>query len=424
MFLGEATVADFERDGCGWRLDRRWVASVLTCLVLLSGLTARVGAEMPPGDSIPLPDNPLEGRILFESRECNRCHGLASDRTGIGPDLGARHFEGTFLELGAALWNHVPGMSVTFEVTGLAWPQLTSEEAVELIAFLYFIDYLGRPGVAEDGAAVFDSQGCSSCHSIGGGEAHVGPDLAELESFASPLYVAQQIWNHGPSMIEGMRRLGIPPPSFEEGDLADLSAFVRQKSGPGPRERALLAPGSPNRGAEIFQAKGCSDCHGADGSGGTGGPDLTRADLRRPAEAIASTMWNHSLGMRATMQQRGIGWPEFHDSELADLVAFLYFLPFGDPPGDPDRGEEVFRDRSCSGCHGGDATGAAEAATSGPELTGSGDPDSSASMVAAMWNHAPIMKKAILREGRSWPELSGQDLRDLRAYLLRRTTTP
>ena len=413
MFDGKATEA---------ALDLRWVAICLAWLVLVPGLLLGAGTEPSAASSIPLPDNPLEGRVLFESNGCHQCHGLASDSTGIGPDLGARHFEGTFLELGAALWNHVPGMSVTFEVTGLAWPQLTSEEALELIAFLYFIDYLGRPGVAEDGEVVFAEQGCSSCHSVGGGEAHVGPDLAELESFASPLSVAQQIWNHGPSMLEGMRRLGIPPPSFEEGDLADLSAFVRQKAGPGPRERTLLAPGSPNRGAELFRTKGCATCHGTEGSGGQGGPDLTTAELRQPAEAIASTMWNHALGMRDTMQQRGIGWPEFQDSELADLVAFLYFLPFRDSFGDSERGAEVFRDRSCGGCHG-DA-GASETGPSGPELSGTGDPASPASMVAAMWNHAPVMKKAILGEGRPWPELTGRDLRDLRAYLLRDTASP
>ena len=367
-----------------------------------------------------LPDNPLEGRVLFESRGCDSCHGLTGDKLGIGPNLGEKHFSGTFLELGAALWNHVPGMSVTFEVTGLAWPQLTSEEAMKLIAFLYFIDYLGRPGVAADGEAVFVSQGCSSCHSIGGGEANLGPDLAELRNFASPLYIAQQIWNHGPSMLEGMRRLGIPPPSFAEGDLADLSAFVRQQAGPGPRTRTLLAPGNPNRGGELFASKGCSKCHGSDGLGGDGGPDLSLSDLQRSAETIASTMWNHALGMRNTMQSRGIGWPEFQESELADLVAFLYFLPFSDPVGDPQQGASVFRDRSCNDCHSADVTSREDAGSPGPDLSGTNATASASSMVAAMWNHAPIMKKAILRAGRPWPELTGQNLRDLRAYLSER----
>jgi hypothetical protein len=37
-----------------------------------------------------------------------------------------------------------------------------------------------------------------------------------------------------------------------------------------------------------------------------------------------------------------------------------------------------------------------------------------------MWDHAPIMKEAILRKGLPWPELTGDELRDLHAYLKQR----
>ena len=42
---------------------------------------------------------------------------------------------------------------------------------------------------------------------------------------------------------------------------------------------------------------------------------------------------------------------------------------------------------------------------------------SHADFVAAMWNHAPLMKESILGEGRPWPELNGGDLRNILAYL-------
>jgi mono/diheme cytochrome c family protein len=357
-----------------------------------------------------LPDNPLQGRVLFASRHCHQCHGFADGRTGIGPSLGDGHFAGTFLELGAALWNHVPGMSVTFDVTGVPWPRLSDEETVELVVFMNFIDYLGRPGRSEVGEQIFESNGCHNCHSVGGGEAHRGPDLAELEYFASPLYLAQRIWNHGPSMLESMREMGMPPPSFEDGDLADISAYVRQRAAPGPREAGLAAPGNPNRGADLFSSKGCSMCHGQDGRGGPSGPNLGERDLHRSAEGIAGVMWNHALAMSETMRSMGIGWPEFQDSEMADLVSFLYFLPFDDPVGDPDRGAAVFRKHACVECHG-------EVGSEGeaPSLEESSAGSTPSSLVAAMWNHAPTMKTAILGEGRRWPQLTGQDLRDLLA---------
>ena len=102
-----------------------------------------------------------------------------------------------------------------------------------------------------------------------------------------------------------------------------------------------------------------------------------------------------------------------YEVELADLVAYIYFLPFADPAGDASRGATIFRDRACAGCHGGGASARSEA----PDLSTSEAMRSPAEMVAAMWNHAPLMREAILGEGLPWPELTGRDLRDLRAYL-------
>jgi mono/diheme cytochrome c family protein len=372
-----------------------------------------VGAAGQSSAELTLPDNPVRGRLLFEQRHCNQCHGISSDGQGIGPDLAEGRFTGTFFDLGAALWNHVPGMSVRFEATELPWPELSDEEAIELTSFLYYIEYLGRPGDAAAGRRLFGNRGCAACHAIRDQGEAVGPDLAELKRFASPLYIAQAIWNHGPSMLESMQAMKMSPPSFDDGDLADLSAYIRQAAGSGPLERMLLAPGNPNRGADMFEEKGCSACHPLRGRGGSGAPDLSQSDLHRSAEAIAGTMWNHALTMRASMKAKGVGWPHFGTTELADLIAFLYFLPFADPPGDPTRGKEVFATKSCADCH---SDGQASL-HQGPDLAGTRATASPEALVAAMWNHAHVMRQAILGEGRPWPELTGNDLRDLFAYL-------
>lgn len=389
------------------RRRRRWMAAGLAASLV--ALVAAGGAGQ-PAEAPALPDNPLHGRLLFEGKHCNQCHGLAGGWSGVGPSLGEGRFRGSFLDLGAEMWNHVPGMSVQFEGKELAWPQVTEAEALELTAFLYFIDYLGRPGDAAAGRRVFASRGCPTCHAVGGKGGTTGPNLANLTGFASPLFVAQAIWNHGPSMLGSMHRAGIAPPVLKEGDLGDLSAFIRQAAEGGPREQVLLSPGNPNRGRTVYETRGCRDCHALHGQSG---PDLRRSDLHRSAEAIAATMWNHALGMNASMVRQGIAWPHLTAEELADLIAFLYYLPFADLPGSAQRGAEVFASRSCASCHsGGKASG-----QRGPDLTGSPATRSPAALVAAMWNHAPVMKTAILGEGRPWPELSGQDLRDLLAYL-------
>jgi mono/diheme cytochrome c family protein len=304
-------------------------------------------------------------------------------------------------------------MSVSVEDAGLQWPELTPEEAVELTSFLYFIEYLGQPGVPANGRALYRSKGCAACHGGTDQRGDRGPDLTDLRRFASPIYIAQAIWNHGPEMLDTMRAAGMRRPTFAEGDLADLSAFLRQAMAAGPQERVLVAPGNPNRGRDLFAEKGCAGCHGTGGSGGAGGPDLTEAELHRSAEAIAGMMWNHAPKMREAIRARGLVWPTLSTEELADLVAFLYFLPFADERGDAGRGAEVFSARGCGECHG----SVEPSAHAGPELVGTQAAASPAAFVAAIWNHAPVMKEAILGEGRPWPALSGDDMRDLLAFI-------
>ncbi len=386
------------------------LAGVALCVTLAVGAPRSAPAQERPA----LPDNPLLGRVLFESKRCNQCHGIAGSSAGVAPSLGEGRFRGSFLDLGAALWNHVPGMRERFEGSEMSWPQMTATEALQLTAFLDYLDYLGRPGDAASGGGLFRSKGCGTCHRVGAlGTGSSGPDLAELKRFASPLFVAQAIWNHGPQMLKTLQRSHIRPPTFKEGDLADLSAFIRQVAQAGPQEHILVAPGNPNVGRVLFAQKGCASCHPVRGAGGGDGPDLARTDLHRPAEAIADAMWNHAFAMAPRMEQAGIGWPHLTTSELADLIAFLYFIPFADSPGNAVRGAEVFASRSCAGCH----SHGSERAHRGPTLTNSQAGTSPEALVAAMWNHAPVMKEAILGEGRPWPELTGAELRDLLAYL-------
>jgi len=130
-------------------------------------------------------------------------------------------------------------------------------------------------------------------------------------------------------------------------------------------------------------------------------------------------MWNHSFAMSDAMREQGLAWPRFENSEMADLIAFLYFLSFSDPLGDPAQGMDVFAERGCDQCHARTGMEGEQARqSSGPLLEGDEAASSAAGLVAAMWNHAPVMRRAILGEGLPWPELSGQDLRNLRAYLL------
>jgi cytochrome c2 len=391
------------------RCQHSWLSLRFIFAAVLCSLIVAPAAALGQTAELAIPNNPLRGRLLFEEKSCYECHQFRGE--GTGPDLVGGNFSGSFLDLGASLWNHVPGMTVQHELHEVSWPTLSADQVVELLSFLYYLDYLGRPGDAGRGRSLFRDEGCSTCHAARGNQSPVGPSLVELTRFASPLYVAQAIWNHGPNMLRSLKERQMAPPQFQEGDLADIAAHLRQPDQSRPQERLLLAPGDPNHGRRLFVDKGCANCH--DDERGTEAPDLIGADLHRSAEALAGNMWNHALEMNEAMQQSGIEWPSFTTSELADLIAYLYFLPFIDPVGDPARGKLVFVSRACADCHG----GRQQSSHPGPELTGEKVAGSPAAMVAAMWNHAPMMKEVILEEGRPWPRLTGTDLRDLLAYL-------
>ena len=55
--------------------------------------------------------------------------------------------------------------------------------------------------------------------------------------------------------------------------------------------------------------------------------------------------------MRKLAQEMGVRWVPFRQSEMKDLIAFLYFLQVQDPPGNVRRGRQLFDEKHCSACH-------------------------------------------------------------------------
>jgi len=99
--------------------------------------------------------------------------------------------------------------------------------------------------------------------------------------------------------------------------------------------------------------------------------------------------------------------------EMADIIAYLYFLKFVDEPGDRVEGEKLFSSKGCITCH--SVKGKGEEI--GPDLATSRGVSSPIEMVQVMWNHAPIMEKKMREKRLPWPEFKGKDMPNLFAYL-------
>lgn len=380
------------------------------CLAALLG--AYLGRSQ---DDVRLPENPLAGRLVFEQKGCITCHAIQGQGGHIGPDLGEKGFSGGFLELAAVMWNHAPQMLRRMRELGLPFPRMARQEMADLTGYLYYLRYLGEPGDLYRGRLLVEEKGCLNCHSIQGKGGRLAPPFDRLAEYAAPLYLAQSLWNHGPVMDAEIRKKGLPRPVFGKRDIVDLSAYIRSAAASGVRSKVYMTPGNPRRGKELVRSKGCLTCHSVNGVGGSLGPDFARLRWDFSVTEIAGLMWNHGSEMALRMKQKKIQWPRFKDGEMADLIAYLYFLGFQDLPGDAARGRKILETKGCFSCH----RPGAGAAAGAPALSRVTNVASVADMIRIMWNHTPVMEKKVTEKVLNWPELTREDMRHLYAYLQR-----
>lgn len=364
--------------------------------------------------AVELPDNPMAGAGLFVSKQCVRCHALGGPEGKLGPDLGRIHYPGTVLDFAVAFWNHSPVMREKMRDLKIAPPSLDSREMSDLVAFLtayrYYLTQLGGAGNPALGRAVFTAKGCAGCHGEPGDWTKVGPALTRFRGRFSAIFLAQAMWNHGSEMEAAMRRQNVRWPRFAGREMGDLLAYL-QVGDSTRTERVYFEPGSPRRGRELFTAKRCEICHAIGGGGGRGGPDLGARgqDLIGSVSAVAGLMWNHSLGMSAEFRRRGLRRVTFSGQEMADVIAYLYFVNYANVTADTERGARVFAAK-CALCH-------AAAGPTAPRLVGRPGLDEPMAMITAMWNHAAGMEQALAGRGLTWPRLQPGEAADLTAFL-------
>lgn len=360
-----------------------------------------------------LPENPLKGRIVFEQKGCATCHSINFNYAQIGPSLGTDNSYGRPLSLASTMWNHLPKMLLQINELGIQFPKFSKTEFSELMAYLFYLNYLGEPGNTYQGKDLISEKKCTICHSIGAKGGSVGPPFDSFQKYNSPVFLAQALWNHGPAMDSELKKAGLSRPTFEKNDLSDLNAYIRIASQNSSTSKIFMSPGNPQKGGVLFQEKGCVNCHAINGSGGNTGPDLAEKDWGYSVSEIAGILLNHSLPMYDYMETNQLDWPQFQDNELADIISFLYFLGFTDKPGDPIAGEKVLGEKGCLSCHISDKRGKNNA----PDLSKTKNLVSGIDMALIMWNHAPIMEKKASEMVLFWPSLSGTEMADLYAYL-------
>jgi cytochrome c len=128
-------------------------------------------------------------------------------------------------------------------------------------------------------------------------------------------------------------------------------------------------------------------------------------------------MWNHSQGMSAELSRRSLS-VTFSGQEMADILAYVFFVNYANVPANPERGGAMFA-KKCSSCH---SVGDGERV--GPDLGIASNLSEPLAVMAALWDHAPKMERELRTRGLPWPRLEAGEAADLTAFLLSRRPGP
>lgn len=181
------------------------------------------------------PGRPDEGAKVFDAKQCDVCHQAAGRGGQVGPALGGRTTRINLTQFAGRMWNHGPRMWAEMRSRGIDVPQLSGQEAADILAYLYATAYTGPAGSAQRGRQVVQRAGCANCHGIEGKGRTVGPDLARSRAGASPAALVAGMWNHSLGMQIQTQRQNVKWPDLSGQDLSDLAAYLRSLSRP-PRK--------------------------------------------------------------------------------------------------------------------------------------------------------------------------------------------
>jgi mono/diheme cytochrome c family protein len=352
--------------------------------------------------------DPLAGARVFGAKGCVKCHSINGVGGKVGPDLARVLKPHSFYDVATTMWNHLPRMAERMKQLGITRPQLTAQEAGDLVGFLYTLHYFDPPGNVAAGRQLFSEKKCIVCHQVGGTGGVVGPNLDSLKQFASPIYVASAMWNHGPAMAEAMKAKGVERPTFTAQELRDLIAFLAPATGGAPEGPLYVLPGRPELGRELFVEKKCIQCHSVGGAGGQVGPDLVALGVRRSPVEFAATIWNKAPAMMAAMATRNITVPKLRPEDMVDLVAYLYSVRYFASGGSVPKGWVVASNKGCLQCH----PVSGERGKPASDLTRAKGLDSSAAVLAALWNHT-LVTPSVAGKKLEWPVLKANEMADL-----------
>jgi mono/diheme cytochrome c family protein len=293
-------------------------------------------------------------------------------------------------------------------------PMLTWLDAANFYTYLYSVRYFDPPGDAARGAKVFAAKSCASCHLLKpstepGAPAPTAPPVSTWLTIAGPVTWMQQMWNHAAGMGAQVEQKASGWPQFTLNEMVDLLSYLENLPELGLANPGL-ALGDAAAGRDLFQTKSCAECHSL-GSPEEGKTDLMAAAREQPRlSGLAVKMWNHRPAMAKAAQEKNVQLPDFEETEMSNLLAYLFEQGYFPVRGNAEQGQAVYEAKGCAACHENGEAGA-------EPIHGTGAPFTAARLSSSVWRHGPQMKAQINYREKEWPTLTEQETADLIEYL-------
>src|SRR5438093_12396363 len=112
---------------------------IVRCIVALAILVSSCGQTMAQSP-VRVAQNPLAGSRVFGAKGCVKCHSINGVGGKVGPDLARALKPHSFYDVATAMWNHLPRMAARMKQLGITRPELTAQEAGDLVGFLYTLN--------------------------------------------------------------------------------------------------------------------------------------------------------------------------------------------------------------------------------------------------------------------------------------------
>jgi mono/diheme cytochrome c family protein len=175
----------------------------------LADLTAYVQSvqRIPPKTTFSMPD-PASGKELFRTN-CRICHD--------GPiALDTVLWNKTWMDIGAAMWNHTPTMRPI--------PVVSSDDMRKILAYVWELQYTGPPGNPRLGEKQFAEKRCAECHN---GSPRPGENFTAFSMITLG-------WGPARQMHQQMTQQGIAWPNLSPAHVSNIAAYLDSLSSTPP----------------------------------------------------------------------------------------------------------------------------------------------------------------------------------------------